>query len=796
MAPGTGTAAKAGTIAVGLAGTVVALAVWFAGPPVSVRPPVPPAVPELRHPVVVAPAPPAPPEPPPAPEPPPKPAAVTDDATVALAAALRRLADDQQPDGRWTLDDDPQDAPGAAAAESDSTELGGLPDGLTDVGRTALVLNAFMRAGYTPRMSPTDARPHAERYRNTVMRGLWWLWGQQQQQRSRGLFGDYADAAANHAVALLAVATACAASDDPVLRRMTEAATELLLRWQEREPGDDTETVWRGWPGTRAGVVTHEATTGWVAAALTAVRKAGGRGLPDRLAHGITATLRQDPRAEITPVRMLRDVRYILARHYAGDTAAATAETRRALFRLTEPPVIGALSRQRDATLFALGSAVITLAPQQRREAWTTAVLDALLKTQRRPDQSADGSGVDESPDALAGSWDADDRIAATALAAWTIASLTGRGYHLNRALEPEPIHVSTPDPPLGFWNVHGPALHALASMQKPDGSWPLVTSDSPDALFGAPEGLTAVGRTGFVVVTFFSHGYDHRTSYRGRPDYRELIRRGLDFLIAAQADDGWIGGDDAALNHAIATHALAEAYDMTGDPKMKAAATRATTALVGRRLSASGAADRRGWSARPNPSDLTDATPDTATTLWAVWALKSARTATLEPPHDALREAEAYFDVVVGEEGNLVADAAFVLTKIVNSLDGSVRDDKALRAAMMRFTEAVLPDPDAAGPHSITLLLHGITAAYQMDGRWWDVWRFTLPKFLVPRQRRDAAPPDADPGFIPPKFGTWDADDRVFATAAALLILNHGYACGTSLGEILAEPVPPLPEE
>jgi hypothetical protein len=755
MAPGAGTAAKAGMIAVGLAGTVIALGVLCAGPPL-LRPvgrdaqvprhavalppiPLPPQMPEpilLESPAVEEPT-------------SVDPAA----ATGALAAALWRLANDQQPDGRWAIDDESQDAPGTAVAGSDGTELDGLPAGLTDVGRTALALIAFLRAGYTPTMSPM-AKPHADHYREIMLRGFWWL-SSQRAPRS-GWFGDKDDACANQAMAVLATAVAFDLTGDETLRRMAGTATDALLRRQHRLYGDDPETIWRGWSTNKPSVIPDEATTAWVALALTAARSAGAWGLHNRQGHGIAATLQYDPRQAITPVRVRRDVRYIIGRLFIDDTAEPTPKTTAVLMRLTDPLVISQLpGTLNDPMLFALGSAVITHAPPDRRKAWATAVLDVLVDG---PAQTR--TGVPDDP----------DPVTATALTAWTIASLTVPARRIDRERR-YPIEVSSSAPSHSFATTFGPALRALASMQLPDGSWPLVASDSEGAFVGSPDGMTTIGRTAFVLGTFSWLGYSHTEKSRPWSRYRGLMRRGLDFLLAAQADDGWIGGDDPTINHAMATHALIEAYEWTGDVQVKAAAIRAVDALAARQLRQPDAPEERGgW-----PADSAGATADTPTTLWAAMAMKSARNARFELPDGTFAGAETHFGTVQGT-GDLFADAGFVFASIVNSLDG-IRgsDDTRVRAAMDRLTSEVLRAPDAVAPLDIALLFHGAAAAHQM-GRWCEHWKPALFKILLPLQRHDAPPPDADPGVMPPEFGIWDADDRAFATAAALWVMSYDY--------------------
>ena len=102
---------------------------------------------------------------------------------------------------------------------------------------------------------------------------------------------------------------------------------------------------------------------------------------------------------------------------------------------------------------------------------------------------------------------------------------------------------------------------------------------------------------------------------------YADNVRRGLHFLIASRAEDGWIAGPDpmcAIYEHAIAAIALSEAYGMTRSPRARDAAQRAVNVLQRARN------PHLGWRYASNGEN------DTSVTAWCTLALYAAREAGL----------------------------------------------------------------------------------------------------------------------------------------------------------------------
>jgi Ca-activated chloride channel family protein len=162
-----------------------------------------------------------------------------------------------------------------------------------------------------------------------------------------------------------------------------------------------------------------------------------------------------------------------------------------------------------------------------------------------------------------------------------------------------------------------------MTRAQEADGRW--------DARrWGATvEADTAV--TSLAVLGYLGAGHTEKSG-----KYRDTVRKGVTWLIAALSAEGAMGEEDhePVLAHALGTLVLSEAAGMARVPETVAAAQRAVDALLEMGLPFAG------WPLRPGG----DAS-DFRTTIWAVMALKSATIAGLKVDGRAFSGAAAYLD-------------------------------------------------------------------------------------------------------------------------------------------------------
>lgn len=121
-------------------------------------------------------------------------------------------------------------------------------------------------------------------------------------------------------------------------------------------------------------------------------------------------------------------------------------------------------------------------------------------------------------------------------------------------------------------------ALRWLKKKQQPDGSW----------------SRQKVAMTGLVVLSFLAHGERPGDSQ----EFGETVQKALEFLIKNQRADGKFNGMDGnEYAHPIATYALCEAYGMTLNPNVKAAAEKALVPII------KGQHPTGGWTYKMNPN-------------------------------------------------------------------------------------------------------------------------------------------------------------------------------------------------
>jgi hypothetical protein len=181
--------------------------------------------------------------------------------------------------------------------------------------------------------------------------------------------------------------------------------------------------------------------------------------------------------------------------------------------------------------------------------------------------------------------------------------------------------------------------LDFLVRSQQADGRWSLGRFAGGTAT-DVPKLESETAATGLALLCFLGAGHDH---FDG--PHRDTVRRGLEFLIAAQKPDGdlYVPADELSnscawlYSHGIAAMALCEAVGMTGDARVKPAATRAC-----RFIAASQHPDRGGWRYTPR-SDA-----DLSVSGWMLVALRAGSLAGLDTDPRALSGVRTLLDAAV----------------------------------------------------------------------------------------------------------------------------------------------------
>jgi hypothetical protein len=322
-------------------------------------------------------------------------------------------------------------------------------------------------------------------------------------------------------------------------------------------------------------------------------------------------------------------------------------------------------------------------------------------------------------------------------------------------------------------------ALAWLAANQTRAGSWDAdahgagqVARDQ-EGIDRKYAGKTAdSGVTALALLAFLGAGYT-----RDEGKYSENVDRAIEWLVAHQRADGFLGGDAAHFEqnycHGMATYALAEAHGMRSEPadeRLRRPLEKAVAYVVSQQL------DDGGW--RYDKARNTDG--DMSMFGWQLMALRSADIVGVPVPPVAKAKAILFLkDRSLGESGGL---AAYRKTK------PQTPPTPAMTAEALFCKQTLgLGRENPASVEGVAFLLrnlpkrsetnlyywyYGTLAMYQYGGSAWDRWNAALRDLLVAEQVKEG--PDA---------GSWEPRDawgpyggRVYSTAVAALSLEVYY--------------------
>ena len=291
--------------------------------------------------------------------------------------------------------------------------------------------------------------------------------------------------------------------------------------------------------------------------------------------------------------------------------------------------------------------------------------------------------------------------------------------------------------------------LEYLSHTQFGDGHWSLhepPPGAADEASLGSLHADTAA--TGLALLSYLAPGYTHEDE-----KYRDVVRRGVEWLVKHQQPDGDLSyhGTDPAYDpkndptryysHGIATIALCEAYGMTQDRELRAAAQKAVDFIV-----TSQDPLRGGWRYEPQAGS------DTSVTGWQLIALKSAQMAGLDVPEETLRKVDHWLDLAeVPNRGTYVynpwntdrenpqgraPNATMTAQAMIMRLYlGRGRDN----AALAQGADYLLAHmPDAASPDSgqdCYFWYYATQAMYHMQGDFWKAWDARVTPLLRAQQ-------------------------------------------------------------
>jgi len=315
-------------------------------------------------------------------------------------------------------------------------------------------------------------------------------------------------------------------------------------------------------------------------------------------------------------------------------------------------------------------------------------------------------------------------------------------------------------------------ALRWLVSMQSDNGRWDPRASSAGSGLAADGENRQGAGAhadtalTGLSLLALLASGHTHLEG-----EYRDSVRRGLEFLLAVQDSTGNLGATNNLFErnycHAMATCALSEAYAMTRDKRLLPAVTAAIGYTVRTQDRASGS-----WRYQAGQPG------DTSQLGWQLMALRSGEIGGIAMPRETRAAIERFLgSVAAGPHGGLayyqptrpIATRSMTAEALAcHQFLGHYDRPEATREAC----EFILQDPPGAGTVNHYYWYYATLALYQAQGDAWKRWNEALQRKLIPSQRTDGA-------FA----GSWDPDPvwgrcggRVYSTALCTLCLEVYY--------------------
>lgn len=308
-----------------------------------------------------------------------------------------------------------------------------------------------------------------------------------------------------------------------------------------------------------------------------------------------------------------------------------------------------------------------------------------------------------------------------------------------------------------------------LARHQNANGSWSLDKFHlAPKATAQATDGLGSVmsdtAGTALALLPFLGAGQTHKQG-----EYREVVQKGLRWLIYTQKEDGDLRGVGGGrmYAHGMAAIVLCEAYAMTGDERLRGPAQRAIDFIV--RAQHSGG----GWRYDPGQPG------DTSIVGWQLMALQSARLHyLLHVPEDTLQLASQFLDTVQADYSGATygylpgspASAAMTAEALLCRLYlGWPPTDRRIRTGVQWLLTHHLPSLNNPNYY---YWYYGTQVMHHVGGNSFRKWNYAMKAVLLELQEKVGR----NAGSWPP-VGAWGSQGgRIYSTSLAICILEVYY--------------------
>jgi hypothetical protein len=263
-------------------------------------------------------------------------------------------------------------------------------------------------------------------------------------------------------------------------------------------------------------------------------------------------------------------------------------------------------------------------------------------------------------------------------------------------------------------------------------------------------------------LLAFLGAGYTHREG-----KYQQSVERGLYYLrqVVEETPQGasFLHQSERGMyNHGIATFALCEAYQLTGDPDLKRVCQQAVQFI------ATAQNYQGGWGYLPKqPGDLT-------ISGWQMMALKSASAAGLEVQPATILRAKNFLGSQRSKDGvnyfyreedekSITCTAIGLLLRIFL---GDSCTDPAIIEGLIRISKHNDYGNDIYFRYYAALTL------FHVGGPMWDKWNSNCREYLISTQSKDGH--EAGSWYFENHFGK--EGGRLYTTAMAAMTLEVYY--------------------
>lgn len=275
-----------------------------------------------------------------------------------------------------------------------------------------------------------------------------------------------------------------------------------------------------------------------------------------------------------------------------------------------------------------------------------------------------------------------------------------------------------------------GAALNWIARHQTSSGKWSLDfrSQCKNGACSGAGSIRSDEAATALALLPFLAAGQTHKS----KGPYKETISKGITWLVKQQNAEGCLYGNSEQPMYAqgICTLAVCEAYGMTRDEHIGAAARKAVAFIERAQHQASG-----GW--RYYPGDP----GDTSVSGWQVMALKSGQLAGLPVNSLVFDNSQKWFrSVAVGEHLGLftyqpyreVTPTMTAVGMLCTQYLGIERNAPAMVEGKQYLLENL---PDNRLFRNTYYWYYATLAMHNFGGPEWDAWNRKMRRLLIETQ-------------------------------------------------------------